>query len=290
MVQSELASIVEFNKTLSPNKQTDSSSELQLRLILGGQQINSSIPQIIFASRTHTQLKQAVQELKRSAYNNMKSVVIGSREHLCIDPETISEKGNGNKTNKCRKKVKENRCCFYAGVEAAKNHDLVMNAQVVDMEDMVKIGKKLRCCPFYITKHMAQRVDIVFTPYNYILDRNLRKSSQLPLYNSILIIDESHNIEQLLEESASIQITSSDINFAVEDVNHIIKELSGEIFVLGKIEKNFSLHDCELVRDILLKLEQAIEDIPLIFSQGKNTFCGNHMFKLLELANVVYSK
>lgn len=55
------------------------------------------IPTIIYASRTHSQLSQAMQELKRTSYRYMKACVLGSREQLCINPEVTKEENNSVK-------------------------------------------------------------------------------------------------------------------------------------------------------------------------------------------------
>lgn len=55
------------------------------------------VPVVIYASRTHSQLSQAVQELKRTAYNHMKACVLGSRDQMCIHEELIPEQNNGIK-------------------------------------------------------------------------------------------------------------------------------------------------------------------------------------------------
>lgn len=57
----------------------------------------SGVPVVIYASRTHSQLTQALQELKRTAYNHMKASVLGSREQMCIHDELIPEQNNGIK-------------------------------------------------------------------------------------------------------------------------------------------------------------------------------------------------
>lgn len=49
------------------------------------------MPTIIYASRTHSQLTQVMQELKRSAYNYVRSTVIGSRDQMCLHPEISKE-------------------------------------------------------------------------------------------------------------------------------------------------------------------------------------------------------
>lgn len=43
-------------------------------------------PTVIYASRTHSQLGQVIQELKRTRYNNVQISVLGARDNLCVNP------------------------------------------------------------------------------------------------------------------------------------------------------------------------------------------------------------
>ncbi|XP_053394443.1 regulator of telomere elongation helicase 1 homolog [Mercenaria mercenaria] len=56
-----------------------------------------TVPRIIYASRTHSQLSQVIQELKRTAYSSVKVSVIGSRDQLCIHEQVKKEQNNTNK-------------------------------------------------------------------------------------------------------------------------------------------------------------------------------------------------
>ncbi|RLN25872.1 hypothetical protein BBJ28_00000860 [Nothophytophthora sp. Chile5] len=50
------------------------------------------VPRIIYSSRTHSQLKQVVQELKNTSYRP-NVAVLGSREHLCVHDKVSQLKG-----------------------------------------------------------------------------------------------------------------------------------------------------------------------------------------------------
>lgn len=77
-----------------------------------------SMPKIIYASRTHSQLSQAMQELKRSAYKHVNVAVLGSRDQLCIHPEVAKEQNSSNKIHMCQVKIKSRTCHFYNAVES----------------------------------------------------------------------------------------------------------------------------------------------------------------------------
>ena len=76
-----------------------------------------AIPKIIYASRTHSQLSQAMQELKRTSYKHVKVAVLGSRDQLCIHPEVSKEQNTFNKIHMCQVKVRARTCHFYNNIE-----------------------------------------------------------------------------------------------------------------------------------------------------------------------------
>jgi regulator of telomere elongation helicase 1 len=53
---------------------------------------SNQLPRIIYSSRTHSQLKQVVKELKNTSYTP-KIANLGSREHLCVDPKISQKRG-----------------------------------------------------------------------------------------------------------------------------------------------------------------------------------------------------
>lgn len=70
-------------------------------------------PRIYYASRTHSQLSQAVQELKNTVYRP-NVCVLGSRDQLCVNDEVVKVPA-GARTGLCRVKVQKKLCAYYAG-------------------------------------------------------------------------------------------------------------------------------------------------------------------------------
>ena len=65
---------------------------------LGGSgKLLRKLPTIFYTSRTHSQLTQAMQELKRTEYRDVKAVVLGSREQMCINPDVQKLEDNISK-------------------------------------------------------------------------------------------------------------------------------------------------------------------------------------------------
>ncbi|KAL7744472.1 hypothetical protein ACLKA6_001847 [Drosophila palustris] len=251
---------------------------------------NWGVPKVVYASRTHSQLNQAMRELKRTAYANMRSVVLGSRDQLCIHPDVMREQGNSNKTNMCKLKVHSKTCTFQQRVESKKDHPDFRGPTIMDIEDLIKVGQRLKMCPYYASKELVKDADITFMPYNYLLDPKARKANKIELNNTIVILDEAHNIEKICEESASVQIRSSDVAMAIEDVTHIMKNFSsGESVDTGGDEpKDFTLDDLTLLKEMLLELEKAIDGIVVQNKAEGATYPASYIYDLLGQANFTY--
>lgn len=248
---------------------------------------NWAVPKIIYASRTHSQLSQAMQELKRTSYSFMRAVVLGSRDQLCIHPDVMREVGNANKVQMCKLRVTTRTCSFHSRVESRKEDPDFRGPSIMDIEDLVKVGQKLKMCPYYASKELVEDADIVFMPYNYVLDPVARKANKIELSNAICIFDEAHNIEKICEESASVQIKSSDVAMAIEDTTHIMKAMSGgEMQDSGDEPKDFTIDDLALLKDMLLELEKAMDDIFVENKQEGATFPASYIFDLLGKAGV----
>ena len=42
--------------------------------------------------------------------------------------------------------------------------------EVMDIEDLTLTGTRHRMCPYYLAREFKSQADVIFMPYNYILD------------------------------------------------------------------------------------------------------------------------
>ncbi|XP_026329662.1 regulator of telomere elongation helicase 1 homolog [Hyposmocoma kahamanoa] len=256
----------------------------------GKDNVSWGMPKIIYSSRTHSQLTQAMQELKRSSYRHVKATVLGSRDQMCIHPEVSKETNNMNKVHMCQLKVKSRTCYFYNNVESKKEDRAVKGDEILDIEDLVTVGKKLKCCPYYLSKELKQDADIIFMPYNYLLDPKSRKANGVELMNNIIILDEGHNVEKMCEESASLQIRTTDVALCIDEITHVMRsfsENSEELMDSGvdnNQPKDFTADDLCILKEMMLALEKAIDEIEI--SKDGSTFPGGFIFELLGKAEI----
>ena len=73
-----------------------------------------------------------------------------------------------------------------------------------DIEDIVAAGKRKKSCPYFASRELMQSADVVFCPYNYLIDPSVRDSIGIKLEGNVVILDEGHNVEDTAREASSI--------------------------------------------------------------------------------------
>ncbi|XP_047352606.1 regulator of telomere elongation helicase 1 homolog [Vespa velutina] len=256
-----------------------------------------AMPKIIYASRTHSQLSQAMQELKRTTYKHVKVSVLGSRDQLCIHPEVSKETNTFNKIQMCHAKIKSKTCFYYNNVETRKEEP-VFKQDILDIEDLIKAGQKMKCCPYFLAKELKQNADITFMPYNYLLDSKTRKTQGIEIQNNVILLDEAHNIEKICEEAASLQISSTDIAMCIDDITAVMVDISKDNeteidFMMQdsvNVQKDFTPEDLCILKTMFLTLEKAIDDIKITKQDEGETFPGGYIFELFGKAELTHGK
>ncbi|XP_043250387.1 Fanconi anemia group J protein homolog isoform X1 [Colletes gigas] len=182
------------------------------------------IPKIFYGTRTHKQIEQVVRELQKTSFKHKKMTVLSSREHTCIQ-ESIR-----NKTELCNDLLdpsKHKGCPFYN----ESNRRTISNFRTLgslglnpvwNIEELVAIGKDSSACPYFAARSLMEQADIIFCPYNYIIDPDIRESIQLMVKNQVIILDEAHNIEDICRDSASYNFRDDDLIAAGNDCDSLI--------------------------------------------------------------------
>lgn len=80
----------------------------------------SSVPRIIYASRTHSQIKHVIEELRRTPYHPQ-MCVLGSRDQLCIHEEASKLHG-ATLNSRCRALVSSQSCRYYRNAKCTCMH------------------------------------------------------------------------------------------------------------------------------------------------------------------------
>ncbi|CAH8531104.1 unnamed protein product [Schistosoma turkestanicum] len=209
-----------MNKTWLTNDDVDNSLIHQKNVL---NKLNTNTCKIIFASRTHSQLAQAVNALKGTVYSKRSVSVVGSRDQLCLLPDVKLLESNSAKIYACRMRVQTRTCEYFRNFDS-KRDDILANLKsegIVDIEDLSNYGQKIKCCPYFISRELKTDSSLVFMPYNYLLDPRIRTLYNINLENTTVIFDEAHNIEQVCEDASSVTLNSALLASAIEHVRSV---------------------------------------------------------------------
>lgn len=150
------------------------------------------------------------------------SVDIVGRSHCCIDP--LLEKLDGDSfQSSCARKIKNQQCVFYSN---AKGHnrfqEAVANKNFKSMlklfgsgmthDEVIALGKKTNCCPYEWLIKLSECSNVLIGDYYHLMVPSVRDIFLLKIKkrieDSIVIIDEGHNLASRIRSSLSRSINN----------------------------------------------------------------------------------
>ena len=263
---------------------------LDLAVGFGLKNASNAIPKIIYASRTHSQLSQAINELKNTSYKPRISV-LGSRDQMCINHDVTRLEDNHAKVYACRVKISSRSCMFYNNVEANKSNKDFKD-KILDIEDICKLGNKHAVCPYFMSRELRTDADLIFMPYNYVLDFKLRQINSVDLKNAIILLDEAHNVEKTCEEAASFELSTYDLASAQADCDECHKILEEKNAVMSGFDEGSStesaitLEDTMKLKEIFNKIEKVVTGPALSPENPKMVANSEFLFNALSNHNI----
>ena len=163
-----------------------------------------------YCTRTIYQIKNIMKELNKTCYT-LQTSFLTSRKYTC--PEISDENRNKYKISKlnelCESRRKNNKCKYYKEPE---KYDYSKYNNLEDIEDLFKEGKKSEFCPYYYNLNKTHLyANLTFMSYNYILNPFIRERLNVINKNSIIILDEAHNICNVFEDLYSKKVKKKDL-------------------------------------------------------------------------------
>ncbi|KAL2538076.1 RAD3-like DNA-binding helicase protein [Forsythia ovata] len=235
------------------------------------------VPTIFYSSRTHAQITQVIQEYKKTSYRVPMSV-LGSRKHYCTNPHL---RGEDNVDEQCKLllKNKEVACSEFKNVHKVKGHPSLQKGgchEVHDIEDLVKIGQIVKGCSYFAARSMAQDAELVFCPYNYIINPVIRNAMEVDIDGSIIILDEAHNMEDTARDAGSVDIEEE-----------VLIYLQTELEQLSLTDAVIYQPLLEMTQDILSWIDRRKQTLQKHeFQHYFNCWTGDKALKELEEANL----
>ena len=91
----------------------------------------------------------------------------------------------------------------------------------LDIEELHEVGKKATICPYFANKDRLSGADIIFMPYNYLIDEKIRENFDIKYENACIIFDEAHNVAQTAEDVTSFELKTKLLEGVVLELQNL---------------------------------------------------------------------
>lgn len=241
----------------------------QLMKKIGGKEsqfdgiLENDNPRILYSSRTHSQLNQFAGQLTMTHFDSsldgieerIKYLPMGSRKQLCIHPK-ISQLQNPESVNEaCRELNKEGAKCEY--LQNSKHTDLLSQfndyslTKIHDIEELYNLGEELNICPYYSIRSNTQRTEIVSLPYQMLLEKSTRGILNLNIKNCIVIIDEAHNLLDVINGMNSVELSNKELNIIIKSLKIYLGKFNKRLNVGNRINLTKLIKICQLLSSFI---------------------------------------
>ncbi|KAM0678941.1 TFIIH/NER complex ATP-dependent 5'-3' DNA helicase subunit [Binucleata daphniae] len=187
---------------------------------------------IIYCSRTVSEIEKSLVELKNLiAYiqtyfkETLEFLGVGltSRNVLCINQEARSKPYSVD--HACNKLIArlDKDCEYYLGLENMNT----IPFGVYTLEDLQNFGTCNTVCPYFLSRKLLGMADCILFTYNYVIDPRIKSIVLKEVgFNSVVIFDEAHNIDNACIEAMSVDIKRSDLENAGKEMKLLENEMN----------------------------------------------------------------
>ena len=225
---------------------------------VGGVQPGSGVRKIIYAARTHSQLSQFAREVKRIPRigETARLVALGGRKALCGNADLRRKhKGERDLNDACldlqkgsvggKRKEKgslSSGCPLLASREAVATLSLHLLTEPTDIEQAADMGESAHACAYYASRQSLAAAQVVVLPYSMLLSTCTRQAIGLSLKESLVIVDEAHNLPEALRAIHSTRLSLPVVRAALEQLGCYVEKyqdrLTGRnLLYLGQLRK-----------------------------------------------------
>jgi len=187
---------------------------------------------IFFLTSRHTQHKIAIETLKKikEKFNlDFKVTDLIGKKNLCLQ-SSVNELKSSDFADYCKDQIEKNLCEFYENSKSKvkTNYLLKQINSIIDIKEVKELCNENKLCPFEISCMHAKTSKVIICDYNHVLNPSIRETLFLKTYktleNSIIIIDESHNLPSRSRNLLTSQISTFTIKQALKEVPESMKE------------------------------------------------------------------
>jgi len=188
---------------------------------------------IFFLTSRQTQHKIAVdtlKQIKKKHGNDFGVADIIGKKWMCL--QEVEALNSGDFIDYCKKLRDDGQCEFYLNTRKKSMSPTIVAEQNLNelkvigplhVEEVIENCKKPKLCPYEMTSLLAKDAKVIISDYNYIFNPDIRGSffgrANKKLENSIVIIDEGHNLPDRAREMLTAKLSTFIIDRAMKEAN-----------------------------------------------------------------------
>jgi len=222
---------------------------------------------IIYATRTHEQVRQVLKEVERIngwADVRFSAVCLASRRNLCLN-EACRRLPPIDAMETCNILKKTGRCPYRSD---HRGLDVDALPPVLSVRRLLKVGRETGFCPYFLARRLSEAAAVVVAPYQYIFNEAVRIRVGLDLEGKTLIFDEAHNADKIGQEALSDTLSERGLRSARRELETLEASTTPIDELVNYLEKSVPSGDeaavkegLELRRDLEEALEGRIESL-----------------------------
>ncbi len=217
---------------------------------------------VFFLTSRHTQHKIAIETLQEldklyksdanDGQGKIKVVDLIGKKLMCARREASMISSN-EFPEYCRKLREDEQCEYYLNTKRAgkaSNEAIITVQELLELgpvhtEKGIEISKHRKLCPYEIAILQGSECNVVVADYYYMFNHAIRDSlfrkTKKELENSIIIVDEAHNLPDRVRRLLSSSISDVTVKRAIKEAKEgYYEEIIGNLELIEKVLERLS--------------------------------------------------
>ena len=206
-------------------------------------------PQIVYLSKTHRQNEQVINELERLNQVNQKKLVTGlqmaSRKQLC-HIEHVANAYPSTAIDLCKRYQdlsSKNISEEYVRCKSSLPKEKIPLPAILTLNKLERLAVDYKGCAYLTARELLAEFNVITGHYNYFLNKDIKKAVGMDEEKVILVLDEGHNLEDILTDQYSSNLSNYTFQNAMKEANGVDFQLLNLIkFLEGAMDLFLKTH------------------------------------------------
>ncbi len=209
---------------------------------------------VLFLIRTRNEAQAPIRELRRLRDRgvNVDFTIIRNRPDMCCMAST-RKLPYEEFLEECRLLRSRGECHYYSSIRRVNLNDLMLQlmGEADNVSEYVSTLCSLGVCPYEASRMYLDKARVGIMTYYYIFSISRPESINIDIGNSVLIIDEAHNLPDAISSLNSIELPLTSVIASINEVKKLIDD---------EELRNRALKILRGLQTFMVKLSRALEE------------------------------